>query len=323
MNESAYLNQVASGLNFRHYVRQGPWGKKSGSVIGERDGYVTIIGFTRAKREEKLVILVRFKTTNDPATIKTMLAQNPALATKKRGTLAAVGKDFLRWDWVYRFAKPNAQDVVQRANELREALKPLAPGFDARCEKCGSTSTTGLTLWNGMPSYICPGCQQRVRQELNQEASTYEMKDPNYVNGMAFGVGAALAGGVAWGLVAYGLHYIFLYGAILIGYFVAWAMLKGTGKVTLSAQILIPTLTVASVLFGDALFFTLTVMKANDVPFSLRLLARIITHLWQIETAGGNVLSVVFALVGAGYALYRARKPKFQAAFEPLSLSGA
>jgi hypothetical protein len=30
------------------------------------------------------------------------------------------------------------------------------------------------------------------------------------------------------------------------------------------------------------------------------------------------VLSLLFALVGAGYALYSARKPKFQAVFQPL-----
>jgi hypothetical protein len=99
-------------------------------------------------------------------------------------------------------------------------------------------------------------------------------------------------------------------------------MLKGTGKVTLLVQILVPTLTVASVLFGDSLFFTLSVMKEKGIPFSWFLLKVILTNLWQIETEAGNVLSMVFALVGAGFALYRARKPKFQAAFEPLGLPG-
>lgn len=321
MSEADYLDQVATGLGFRHYPKQGPWGKKSGSVIGTRDGYVVVIGFTRVKRQDKLVILVRFKSANDPATIKAALEQNPALGEKKQGSLAAVGKDFIRSEWVYRFSKPKIESVVKRVNDLCQSLKPLAPGLDARCEKCAS-SVSDLTLWNGMPSYICPGCQERVRQELNQEAANYEMQDPNYVNGIAFGVGAALAGGVAWGIIAYGVHLIFLWGAILIGYLVAWAMIKGTGKVTLLVQILVPTLTVASVLFGDAIFFALTVMKANNVPFSLALKA-VLTHLWQIETVGGNVLSPVFGLVGAGYALYRARKPKFQAAFEQLGTSGA
>jgi len=44
----------------------------------------------------------------------------------------------------------------------------------------------------------------------------------------------------------------------------------------------------------------------------------VMLHLWQIEIQGSGVLSLLFALVGAGYALYSARKPKFQVVFQPL-----
>lgn len=318
MNESTYLGRVASLTGFRHYSRQGPLGKKSGCVIGTRDGYITIIGFQRVNKQEKLVILVRFKTANDPQTIKTALSQN-LQAAKMKGSLAAVGADFARWEWTYHLAKPKAEDVVKCADALREALKQMAPGFDSNCEKC-QASVGDLTLWNGMPSYICAGCQERVRQSLNQAAANYETLEPNYMNGIAFAVGASLLGGIAWGVVAYGLHYIFLYGAILIGYFVAWAMLKGTGKATPLVQVLVPVLTVASVLFGDCLYFTLSVMKERELPFSWSLFKVIMTHLWQIETTGGNIASVIFALIGAGFAVFQARKPKFQASFEPLGV---
>jgi len=99
---------------------------------------------------------------------------------------------------------------------------------------------------------------------------------------------------------------------------VAAGVIKGTGKVTRFGQIIIPVLTVASVLFGDAIFYTLIVMKEEHVAFSSRLLKAVTLHLWQIEIQGSGVLSLLFALVGAGYALYSARKPKFQAAFQPL-----
>ena len=146
----------------------------------------------------------------------------------------------------------------------------------------------------------------------------YEAIEPNYPNGLVLGVLAAVLGGLAWGLVAYGINRIFLYGAILIGYLVAQAVIKGTRKVTRFGQILIPVLTIASVLFGDAIFYTLSVMKSESLPFSMKLLSAVVVHLWEIEKEGGGILSLLFALVGAGYALFAARKPKFKAAFQQL-----
>ena len=313
MNENDYLQQVASLTGLQYFPRQGPWSRKSGSAIGTRDGYVAAIGFDRSREGAKIVILLRFKKVADPESLKSSFKESPSLPKKKPGKLAAVGNDFVRWEWKYSFTKPKAEEVAKFTDALREALKPLAPGFDGRCEHCASTSTPSLTLMNGLPSYVCPGCQQKIQQEMNQAGMNYEALEPNYPNGLVLGVVAALLGGIAWGVVAYAINYIFLYGAILIGYFVSWGVIKGTRKVTLFGQILIPFLTVASVLFGDAIFYTLIVMKSEKVPFSGQLLQAILVHLWEIESKGNGVLSLVFALVGAGYAIYAARKPKFKA----------
>ena len=322
MKENEYLQQVASLSGIQYFPGQGPWGRKSGSVMGARDGYVTAIGFERSNNGMKVDILVRFKKVADPALLKASLAESPSLLKKEPGKLAAVGSDFLRWEWRYSFTKPKAQEVAKLANTLREALKPLASGFDGRCEHCESSSTSALTLMNGLPIYICSGCQQKVHQGLDQAAMNYETIEPNYPNGLALGIGAALLGSIIWGVVAYAINYIFLYGAILIGYLVAKGVIKGTRKVTRFGQVLIPVLTVASVLFGDAIFYSLIVMKSEKVPFSGQLLQAVLAHLWEIEMKGDGVLSLVFALVGAGYALYAARKPKFKAAFEPLGSPG-
>lgn len=318
MTENEYLQRIASATGLQYYPNQGPWSRKSGSVVGVRDGYVVTIGFNRSGNTAMLVILVRFKKVADAAALKTSLLQSPAFETKKPGKLGEAGSDFLRWEWKYSFAKPNAEEVAKLATELCEALKPLAPGFDGRCEHCASASTPALTLMNGMPSYICSGCQQKIHQELDQAAMNYEAIEPNYPNGVVLGTGAALLGGIAWGGVAYAINRIFLYGAIVIGYFVAAGVIKGTKKVTRFGQVLTPILTVASVLFGDAIFFTLEIMKSEKVAFSAVLLKAVLSHLWELESEGGGILSLVFALVGAGYALYAARKPKFKAMFEPL-----
>jgi len=320
MNENDYLKQIAALTGLQHYPLQGPWGRKSGSIIGTRDGFVTVIGFLR-NREAKVAILLRFKKLEHPEQVKSAVAQSAAVS-KKHGKLAEVGNDFLRWEWKYSFTKPKAEEVARLADALREAVKPIVQGFDGRCEHCASASTQSLTLMNGLPISICPGCQERVHHELDQAAINYDAIVPNYPNGLALGLGAAVLGGVAWGLLAYGINRIFLYGAILIGYFVAGGVLKGTGKVTRFGQVIVPIFTVASVLFGDAIFFTLVIMKQENAPFSTKLLGAVLSNLWQIESEGSGVLSLVFALVGAGYALYAARKPKFKAAFQPLGVPG-
>ena len=321
MNETDYLKQIATLTGLQHYPHQGPWGRKSGSVIGTRDGYVTSIGFQRS-REAKIVILLRFKKVERPELVKSAVSESTAVP-KKHGKLAEVGNDFLRWEWKYSFTKPKAEEVARLADALRESIKPVAPGFDGRCEHCTSASTPALTLLNGVAIFICAGCQEKVHHELDQAAINYEAIVPNYPNGLAMGIGAAILGGAAWGFVAYAINRIFLYGAILIGYFVAGGVLKGTGKVTRFGQVIIPIFTVASVLFGDAIFYTLVVMKQENVPFSSKLLGTVLSHLWEIESEGSGALTLIFALVGAAYALYAARKPKFKAAFEPLGAPNA
>ena len=319
MNENDYLQQVANLAGLRHYPQQGPWSKKSGSAVGTRDNYVTAIGFSHNSQGANLVILLRFKKLEQPELVKSALKS----AAIKKGKLGAVGNDFVRWEWMYSFTKPKAEEVAKLVEDLRTAIKPVTAAFDGRCEQCASTSTQSLTMLNGMPMFICATCQEKVRHELNQAAEKYEMITPNYPNGLVLGLGAAALGGLAWGLVAYGLNYIFLYGAILIGYLVAAAVLRGTGKVTRFGQIIIPVLTIASVLFGDAIFYTLIIMKQEHVAFSGKLLNAVVLHLWEIESRGSGVLSLLFGLVGAGYALYSARKPKFQAIFQPLGAPNA
>jgi len=314
MNENDYLQQVANLTGLRHYPQQGPWKKKSGSVVGTRDNYVTAIGFSYNGQSAHLMILLRFKRLEQLELVKSALKD----AAIKKGKLGAVGSDFVRWEWRYSFTKPKPEEVAKLVDDLRTAIKPVATPFDGRCEQCTSASSQSLTLMNGMPTFICPGCQEKVRHELNRAAENYEMITPNYPNGLALGLVAAALGGLAWGLVAYGINRIFLWGAILIGYLVAAAVLRGTGKVTRFGQAIIPLLTIASVLFGDAIFYTLIIMKQEHVSFSGKLLNAVVLHLWEIERQGSGVLSLLFALVGAGYALYSARKPKFQAVFQSL-----
>jgi hypothetical protein len=321
MDENKYLQQVATLTGSQYHPQQGPWGRKSGSVVGTRDGYITVIGFSRNRSGSAVAILVRFKKQQQAYSIKAAL--KGASLPKRKGHLVEVGVDFLRWDWNYLAIKPKTEEVAKVADALRDAIRPLAPGFDGRCQECGSASMSSMTLVNGVPALICAGCQERMRQDVDKAGVDYEAIVPNYPNGLVLGIGAALAGGIAWGVIAYGINRIFLYGAIAIGYFVAWAVLKGTGRVTRLGQVVIPILTVASVLFGDAIFWTLRLMKYRGVPFSGELLNSVIVRLWALETHSSNFTTIIFALIGAGYAIYAARKPKFKVVFQPLGVPNA
>lgn len=323
MNNKEYLSQLSAMTGLTHYPRQGPWGGKAGSLIGSKDGYLAAVGIAKVQNSAALIILLRFQKSGQPQILKTAVEQNAALKEKKRGNLGEVGPDFLRWEWKYSFSKPKLEEAAQLISTLVESLKGAVSTFDNRCENCRSSSSPDLMLMNGWPVYFCSGCRDRVHQELDQAALQYDAIEPNYPNGVLLGTGAALAGALAWGGVAYAIHRIFLYGAIGIGYLVAWGVIKGNGKVTRLGQILTPLLTVASILFGDAIFFTLSVMKEEKVPFSGHLLKGILLHLWEIERLSGGAVSLLFALGGAAFALYAARKPKFSVNFEPLTTTGS
>ena len=166
MNETDYLKQVATLAGLQHYPNQGPWGRKAGSAMGIREGYVTAVGINPGSQGATVVVLLRFKKTDNPEAIKAAAAG----AGIKKGKLGEVGGNFLRWEWKYSFSKPKPEEVAKLAEDLRTAIKPVAHGFDGKCETCSSASTPALTLMNGLPTFICAGCQEKVRHELDLAA---------------------------------------------------------------------------------------------------------------------------------------------------------
>jgi hypothetical protein len=93
------------------------------------------------------------------------------------------------------------------------------------------------------------------------------------------------------------------------------AVVKGIGKVTWSARVMIGLLTGASVAFGDAIFYALIVMSRNQGAF-VPALRVVLANFWNIETsAGGGIVSILFGLIGAGIVVYSTRKPAFKARF--------
>lgn len=311
-----YMNELAAATGLRHYPSRGPFGQKDGAVMGTRDGYLIAAGPAKDFAGHSAIsLLIRFPRTENVEGLRSAI--KTALAGQK-GRLEDAGSDFIRWTWTYPLKKPKAADVAALLPLLLDGTKKVTPGLDGKCESCRSASSSEVMLLNGVPSLYCPNCQNDLQMKVGMAAQAYAETPVNLPNGLLFGVVAALAGAIAWGGVAYLLNYIFLWGAIGIGFLVAWAVIKGAGRTNLTAKILIGVLTVASVLFGDAIFFTLSIMKEMEAPFSGELLGLVLQDFWELESDASGIISVLFALVGAGYAVYQARTPSFTAQFERL-----
>ena len=312
MSNKEWLRQLSALTVLPYYEQHKIFGDKSGALIGTRDGYIVAVGLGRADGNYAAVkMLLRFSKAPDPQRIKQALepVKGKFKVITDESTAALVR--------TYAFGKPNAASIAEDLQNLLAALKTVASQISGKCEECGRAEQQILLL-NNVPGYYCSGCQVQLRQKLDAAAVAYENLETNYFLGVLYGVVAAALGSIAWGGVAYLAHRIFLWGAIIIGLFVGKAVVKGIGKVTWSGRILIGLLTTASVLFGDAIFYALSVMGPEQMAFGAALKA-VLAHFWEIERkSDSGVISILFALVGAGIVMYSTRKPAFKALFVPL-----
>jgi len=324
-----YMSELAALTGLRHCPKQGPFGKKEGAVVGERDGYILALGpgqNVKNDQQAAINVMIRFRGAGEtvPFTAETFTAALESAGGSKKGKSFDFGSDFLVCSWQYSLGKHKPEEVKSLADALLEAVKTGAQPLAGKCEVCNNASVSEILLLNGVPGLYCAGCQENLKHQAQQAGQAYETMETNLQRGLVFALVVALACSLAWGLVAYAINRIFLWGALGIGFAVGWAFLKGAGKVDNLGRVVVALLTVASVLFGDAIFFTLSIMKETQSPFSLELLRLVLANLWEIEReSGGGWASILFAVGGAAYALYAWRKPKFHALFEPLGGTGA
>ena len=312
MKNAEWLSQVSNLTGLSYYQQHRIFGDKSGALIGITDGYIVALGLG--------------KGNGGHAAVKAWLryAKTPGATQVKQALTPAAGKFKLTADettttlvQTYSLGKPAATDVAERMRDLLAALKTSASPINGKCEECGKAEPQILLL-NGVPTHYCSACQVQLTQKLDAAAIGYENLETNLPLGLLYGVGAALLGSVAWGGVAYLVHRIFLWGAILIGLLVGKAVVKGTSKVTWAARIMIGAMTVASVAFGDSIFYALTVMKESQLAF-VPALKVVLLNFWKLESdSDGGFISALFGLIGAGVVMYGTRKPAFKARFVAL-----
>ena len=313
MNNKDWLSQLSRLTGLPSYEQDRIFGDKSGALIGIHEGYIVALGLGKADGGHSAIkMLLRYAKVQDPKQINRGLV--PAMGKFKQVTVDETTAALVR---TYSLGKPDTASVADELRTLLAALKTSASPINEKCEECGRAEPQ-VVLLNDIPTRYCSSCQVLLNQKLDAAAVEYENLETNLPLGLIYGAGAALLGSFAWGGVAYLLHSIFLWGAIIIGLFVGKAVVMGIGKVNWTARIMIGVLTAASVAFGDVIFYALTVMGRDQVAF-IAALRVILANFWKIETdSDGGMLSILFGLIGAGYVMYRTRKPVFQAPFVTL-----
>lgn len=322
---AGYIQSLAAMAGIPFYKKASNFDGQ-GSAIGILNGYLTAFGDSKVGDDAVVAMLIRFNPVEDWTRVRKAVQELPKILeilgekswTTKMEERFTMGRDFLMFAWGFSLKRPAAEKVIALQQALVEAIKPYATPHDTHCDLCSSGTVHEVMIYNGMPGYFCEGCQAKQDFEAQQAASEYEAKETNLAQGLIYGTVAALVGALAWGLVAYGLNRIFLWGAVIIGLLIAKAFFYGMGKVNMAGQIAVFVLTVVSVIFGDVIFMTLSVMKEQHVAFSFSIITYLITHLVEIESEGSGIMTVFFALIGAGIVVYSNRKPKFEAKFERL-----
>ena len=312
MKNQEWLQQVSQLIGLPYYPEHKIFGDKSGAIIGVIDGFIVAVGLGKAEGGHAAVkVLMRYAKVEDPQQVRQALEP---VKGKFKVTTDQTSAALVR---TYSFGKPDAPDIAEQLRGLLAALKSAAQAVSGKCAECGRTEPQ-MVLLNDVPTYYCSSCQTQLSQKLDAAAVEYQNLETNVPLGLLYGIGAAFLGSIAWGGVAYLLHRIFLWGAIIIGLFVAKAVVKGIGKITWTARVMIGLLTAASVAFGDAIFYSLTVMAHRQIAFAAALKA-VLANFWSIETdADGGLASILFALIGAGIVMYQTRQPAFKARFVPL-----
>ncbi len=324
-NQAAELAQSA---NLILMEKDGPL--RGACAVGSIEGTPVAAGWGQRDKQSTVIFLVRFKKGSlsvPPEVLKERLATAPemlqAMDKKKlsggetKALSVAADGVVLFWDFTFRAPKPDAVLRVLRAAVA--IVRAVAAPVGEDCEICGSTRVAELCSVNGSLAAVCSGCRERAGDEDRRAIEAYEAKSSNPAMGTLFGAAAAVAAALLWGGVAYAANRIFLYGAIIIGAAIGFAVHKGMGKINLYGKVLSLVLTLAAVLAGDFFFILLSVGKELAEPLTLDLAGRVADHFVEIEFAeASGYISVLFGLVGAGIAFAIGKKPVSARLFVPV-----
>ncbi|MFN3763146.1 MAG: hypothetical protein ACK4WK_08115 [Anaerolineae bacterium] len=316
--------EVATLLNLRYYPNyRGPFGRK-GFVTGDLEGQLVTISPANAQRSSAVGILVHSPPIPDAAGLRAALETDlqvcQALLGKearkaKMGSMLSIGREGVALVWPIGLRPPSAEKIATLARAVAAVVTRTVGELGQSCHRCGR-SDAPIMLVNNTPLHLCNGCAETLRFAGSEAARAYAQKSPNLLLGLLFGLGAGLAGAVAWAIVAFATQRISLLLAIGIGLLVGWATHRGMGKFTWVGQVAAVLITLGSVLVGELVYVALLLVQ-EGVDFFSALLA-VLLSMGIIFGESDTWVSLFFGLIGALYILYRYRPPRVGITVEPL-----
>lgn len=309
-------------------VTKGPW--QGPAVAGSMQGFPVAAAWNRTDSQAQVSFLVRFAKGSwsaGPEGLSTFASTSEELreATGKKTIPKAMLKSFqlledgILCHWPFSLFSPKPKVVAAVLKALVGLAVKVAKPVAEQCEGCGREAREGLWMADGVPMRICASCRVSQDEQARRAQEAYEGLASNPLAGVLYGAVTGLVLAALWGGIAYLINRIFLWGAIGIGIALAWAINRGMEKVNLFGRMLTVLLTLATVIAGDYLFILFSAAKDVEGGLSVRLAALAAQHFYEVDFQNGSgYVSLLFALVGAGYILYVNRPPKFHVKYEPL-----
>ena len=79
----------------------------------------------------------------------------------------------LMWRRTFSWARPKSAAIQRWVEELLAALPSVVQPFDGRCEECHNTGVNQHVLIDGIPTYVCGGCQERLVADAGMAERQY------------------------------------------------------------------------------------------------------------------------------------------------------
>lgn len=321
------LQEIGRRNNLQLHPFTGPFSHGKSTLVGIRKGM--LVGFGSFP-DGKLGVLVRFQSCSDPAALMAALKADVAMKKMSRWALITMGSpQSVVWKLgrPFRFHQEEFKSALD--SMLETILVRVSPFPEGKCESCGS-AVKMLTLANGVPNLMCPGCRQRVTQDQEAKRREYEASDSNTIGALLYGLAAAVPLAVAWGYMAYwdtedGTYHPQLHCIITgaIAFLICLAIKKGLGRISTAGYLLAPLLTAASKLGGDTLWLSLMIEQRRHLHMTKSLMEaaahNVLLFRWEF-----SVLTAAFDLFFVAMApfILRGLRPRLAVAFQEIPLPG-
>lgn len=300
-----------------------------GTIVGERSGYIAAISMVRIGNQSKVAIMVRYPKLSDSSILEADLKSVPGIKSFLKTKDVKVAQDSVVLLWTYAFRPPKASEVVEILDMILSKVSTYCSRFNGKCEDCGANSVSGIVLYNDVPGYHCSNCQSRIADQQAIAAQNYATSPSCYTKAVSLTFLVSVGCAVVQGAMLYWLSdekgtpvKLWAVIGVLTAMAVAITFAKTIGRIDWVRQgPIVFVLSLAAMLAGDVLFFTLYAAPVAHVPPSIGLARWVISNLVSFKTDGFFDVLISVCQIGAAalsVQILKKKKPLFTPVFRSL-----